>query len=97
MAFGFMDAIGLVGSIANAINPPSTATSTQTAQTALSKDDFKSMIADAIKEQTTPQSFTEEEIQEKLSLLFSFMDTNQDGSVSKNEFDQLRALLNNGN
>jgi len=98
MSFGFMDAIGLVGSVANVLNPQAAAARTQATQpAALTKDDFKSMIAEAIGDFKSPESLSEEEIQEKLGLLFTFMDTNKDGSVSKNEFDQLRALLNNGN
>lgn len=98
MPFGIMEAIGLVGSIANALNPQAPATaSTEATSNALTKKDFKSMFMEAMNEYDSGKPQTEEDIKEKLNLLFSFLDTNKDGSVSKNEFDQLRTLLNNGN
>ena len=93
MGFGIMDMIGLVGSVANSLSNQSTAT-TQSTQTALTKDDFKSMFLEAMNEYDSASPQTDEEMKEKLNLLFTYIDTNKDGAISKDEFSHLKGLLN---
>lgn len=91
MSFGILEAIGMVGNVAQLLNPNQSTAQAQPAQ--LDREQFMSLFNEAMNKYKSQSSEESEDLEEKLPEIFALLDTNKDGTLSKSEFEQLAPML----
>ncbi|MEW6534460.1 MAG: hypothetical protein AB1454_02430 [Candidatus Auribacterota bacterium] len=90
MSFGFTEILGLAGSVSQFLaNGAKQSAQAQTTQ--IDKNQFMSLFQEAM--QKYGDSSTDAESLAKIPNLFALLDTNQDGMLSKSEFQVLQQAL----
>ncbi len=95
MTFGIVEGLSLLGTVGKILNPQTTTTQA-TQSTSLDKSDFMEMFQEAMEKYDKGNSVDEETAKDKLEMLFSYLDSNQDGSLSKGEFANLTSMITSG-
>lgn len=96
MSFGIAEGLTLLGAVGKFLNPQQQAPQ----KASLDRDEFMSMFQEAMSKYgqtgTSTVPVDDATAQDKLEMLFSFLDTNQDGAVSKGEFNELQSMITSG-
>ncbi len=104
MGFGFMEALGLAGNIARVLSqPPAPQAPVQPQKTSIDQEDFIKMFKlamqehDKEKESSTVKTEKSDDTLDLNNLtlknLFRFLDVNNDGMLTKDEFKKLKDVV----
>ncbi len=95
MPFGFMEAIGLLGTVSKLLSPQQAPAQPTYQSSGMNKEEFKNLFKEALAESKQDSSATADAKTDLQSLpeLFDYLDSNKDGTLSKSEFEKLDDLL----
>ena len=93
MPFGIVEGLSLLGTVGKLLSPQTTP---QPQTTSLDRNEFMDLFQEAMEKYDEGTPVDEKTAKDKLELLFNYLDTNQDGSVSKSEFSNLASMITSG-
>ncbi|MDX9703851.1 MAG: EF-hand domain-containing protein [Candidatus Auribacterota bacterium] len=96
MSFGILEGISLLGTVGKILNPQAAAGQT-VQKTSIDRNEFMSLFQEAMSKYDEKNTVDEATAKDKLEMLFNYLDSNQDGTVSKSEFSNLASLVTEGN